>query len=72
MEWKLIIVVRARWLKRPFELEIIKPTVFSWDGEISPGPDGFSMAFYQDFWEILRNDLITVLDDFFRNGVVNA
>ncbi|KAL5548946.1 hypothetical protein UlMin_004177 [Ulmus minor] len=47
--WGSISVERAEWLERPFEEEEIKKVVFGCDREKSPGPDGFTGGFFQDF-----------------------
>ncbi|KAL5552484.1 hypothetical protein UlMin_039885 [Ulmus minor] len=47
----------AFWLERPFEEEEIKKAVFEIDREKSPGPDGYTGAFFQDCWGILKNDM---------------
>jgi hypothetical protein len=35
----------------------------------APGPDGFPTEFYQVFWEIIKNDLIALFQDFHKNFV---
>ncbi|XP_019432196.1 PREDICTED: uncharacterized protein LOC109339236 [Lupinus angustifolius] len=37
----------------------IKDVVFGLNGDGAPGPDGFGGCFYQDFWDIVGNDIIT-------------
>lgn len=34
------------------------------NGEKALGPDGFSMAFFPDFWEVIKLDIIGVFHDF--------
>lgn len=42
----------------PFTLEEIKQVVFSFQGDKSLGPDGFSMCFFQHFWDIISADIL--------------
>ncbi|XP_020253791.1 uncharacterized protein LOC109830842 [Asparagus officinalis] len=39
----------------------IKCAVFGMNANKAPGPDGFSMAFYQTFWETIKYDLIKLM-----------
>ena len=36
-------------------------TVFDCERDKFPGPDGFSLAVFQDCWDIVKNDLISVM-----------
>ena len=38
------------------------------NGEIAPGPDGFSLAFFQSCWIILKEDLMQVFHQFHDHG----
>ena len=42
------------WLERPFEEAEIFEVIKEFNGDKSPGPDGFLMAFFQACWEIGR------------------
>jgi hypothetical protein len=41
------------WLERPFEEDEITTVVRSMNGDKSPGPDGFPMAFYHACWQVI-------------------
>uniref|UniRef100_A0A2N9EFL4 Reverse transcriptase domain-containing protein n=1 Tax=Fagus sylvatica TaxID=28930 RepID=A0A2N9EFL4_FAGSY len=51
----------ALWIERPFEETEIESVVQGCNGDKAPGPDGFSLAFFQNCWSIVRSD---VLGDF--------
>lgn len=53
----------GRELEVPFLEEEIKKTVFECDGL---GPDGFTLALYQDCWDIVKGNLMKVLNEFFE------
>lgn len=41
------------------------------DGAKSPGPDGFSMLFYQECCDTIKEDLMKVKGEFFERGALN-
>jgi hypothetical protein len=43
----------------------IKGAVFDLNGDGAPGPDGFGGHFYQTFWDIVSNDVVKSVQDFF-------
>jgi hypothetical protein len=45
-----------------------KTKVFALKGDKAPGPDGFSMAFFQACWEVLSPDIMEVFSDFHERG----
>jgi hypothetical protein len=56
--------VDASWLERAFEEEEVKKVVSAMNGDKAPGPDGFSMAFFQACWDVVRVDIMKVFDEF--------
>ena len=54
----------ADWIERPFEEDEIKKAAFECDGNKSLGPDGFTMAVFQHQWDIVKNDLFEMLQEF--------
>ncbi|KAH0777791.1 hypothetical protein KY290_009202 [Solanum tuberosum] len=48
----------------PNEVEI-KEAVFGLNPDSTPGPDGFGGDFYQSCWDIIKSDLIDVMQQFF-------
>lgn len=48
----------------PFSEDEIRIAVFSMGSDKALGPDGFSMAFYQTYWDIIKGDLSSMFADF--------
>ncbi|GJR59309.1 hypothetical protein Tco_1501471 [Tanacetum coccineum] len=46
----------------------IKDAIFSMGNDKSPGPDGFTAAFFKESWDIVANDVILAVREFFING----
>lgn len=51
-------------------LEEVKKAVFNLNGDSTSGPDGFSGAFCQYCWEIVGNDILKMVQDFFRGNTL--
>lgn len=51
-------------LTKPFSKEEIKSVVFSCYAEGALGLDGVSFLFYQRFWDLIKNDLLAMFNDF--------
>ena len=47
VDFSSISVEDASWLDRPFEEEEVFGVINDFNGDKAPGPDGFSMAFFQ-------------------------
>lgn len=45
--------------------------MFSINPEKIPGPDGFSAMFYPKFWGVIGKEVVSYVQDFFRNTKVN-
>lgn len=56
-------------LEEPFSEEEIKRAVFESDGSKAPGPDGFTMAVYQQCWDTIKWDLTKVFNEFFEGKI---
>ncbi|XP_008240490.1 PREDICTED: uncharacterized protein LOC103338990 [Prunus mume] len=71
LNWNAINVEEAEWLERPFEEEEVKRAVFDCGTDKSSGPDRF-MLLFQSYWDIVKEDLMKVMVDFFNCGIINA
>ena len=45
--------------------------VFQLNKEKAPGPDGFTIAVYQECWDVIKEDLMRVFFEFHTKGVIN-
>jgi hypothetical protein len=52
------------WLERGFEEHEVLEVVREMNGNKAPGPDGFSMAFFQQCWGVLKKDIMAVFSEF--------
>jgi hypothetical protein len=52
-----------RMLDDSFTEQEVKDAVFSSYAEGAPGPDGFTFLFYQHFWNLVKQDLLLMFDD---------
>jgi hypothetical protein len=47
-------------------MEEIHRVVFAMGANKAPGPDGFSMYFYQTYWEVVKTDLFSMFENLFK------
>jgi hypothetical protein len=52
------------WLEREFEEKGVWDVVRDLNGDKAPGPNSFTMAFFQKCWEIVKNALMAVFAEF--------
>ena len=50
----------------PFSEREIKDAIFSCYPEGAPGPDGLPFLFYQKFWDLVKEDIVNLFDDFHK------
>ena len=60
VDFSSISVEDASWLDRPFEEEEVFGVINDFNGDNAPGPDGFSMAFFQSCWCVLKIEIMAV------------
>nr|GEU59262.1 hypothetical protein [Tanacetum cinerariifolium] len=46
----------------------IKDAIFSIGNDKSPGPDGYTAAFFKEVWDIISKDIMLAIREFFVNG----
>jgi hypothetical protein len=63
-----ILEYEASWLERAFEEEEVRKVVSAMVRDKAPDPDGFSMAFFRECWDVLRGDIMDVFQDFHDGG----
>lgn len=39
--------------------------MFQLGGDKAPGPDGFPLSFYQKFWDVVKNDLLSIFQELY-------
>ena len=55
-------------LEKPFEEDEVTGVLHGFVGDKTPGPDGFPMAFFQFCWNIVRSNIMQVLNYFHEMG----
>uniref|UniRef100_A0A8R7PWG4 Uncharacterized protein n=1 Tax=Triticum urartu TaxID=4572 RepID=A0A8R7PWG4_TRIUA len=53
-------------LQKPFSKGEIREAIFGSYSDGAPGPDGLSFLFLQNFWEVIKMDVIPMFDDFHK------
>jgi hypothetical protein len=50
---------------KPFSVEEVKKAIFEMKEESALGPDGFSMCFYKNSWEVIKREIMAMVNDFY-------
>jgi hypothetical protein len=54
----------SNWLEWEFEEQEVWEVVRNLNGDKAPGPDGFTMAFFQKCWVVLKQDIMAMFSKF--------
>jgi hypothetical protein len=72
LEFDQILEQEAGWLEREFDEAEVRKVVFAMNGDKAPGPDGFSIAFFQACWDIVKEDIMKIFSGFHTEGKFEA
>ena len=56
-------------LTSEFTVSEVKDAVFQMEHNKAPGPNGFPVEFYQVFWEVIKDDLMSLFTDFHKKDL---
>jgi mannosylglycoprotein endo-beta-mannosidase len=56
-------------MDKPFTEEEIRGVIDQMEKNKAAGPDGFPIEFYQSCWEIIKQYLMQIFDDFHQNRI---
>jgi hypothetical protein len=68
LEFEVLSVDEAASLEDPFEEREVREVILGMDRDKAPGPDGFTLAFFQDCWDVVKGDFMAVFADFHSHG----
>ena len=57
--------VEAEGLEQPFTEEEIHAALMGMNGDKAPGPDGFTVAFWQSCWDFVKEEIVDLFKEFF-------
>ena len=68
LEFDQIDGLERGWLEWRFEKEEILLAVKELEGDKTPSPDGFSMAFFHHCWRVVERDVLAVFEEFYPHN----
>ena len=68
LEFDMFSVMKASSLEDPFDEREVWEVIKVMDRDKAPGPDGLSMAFFQECWDVIKEDFMTVFSEFHERG----
>ncbi|RVW82994.1 Transposon TX1 uncharacterized 149 kDa protein [Vitis vinifera] len=71
LDWSPISEESASRLNSPFTEKEISKAIFQLDWDKVQGPDGFTIAIFQDCWDVIKKDLVRVFAEFHKSGIIN-
>jgi len=57
------------FLMAPFTEKEIRDAIFDMEHNKAPGPDGFPAEFYQQFWDVIKGDLMLMFHDLHKGNL---
>lgn len=48
----------------------VETALFQMEGNKAPGPDGYSVSFFQHYWELIQNEIFDMVANFFHRGYI--
>ena len=68
LEFARIEEVERLELEGDFSKEEVVKVLYEMEGDKAPGPDGFTMAFFQKCWSVVEIDVMAFFDHFHRSS----
>jgi hypothetical protein len=68
LEFDMLNDIEATSLEEPFEEREVWEVIKGMDRDKAPGLDGFTMAFFQDCWGVVKGNLMAVFSEFYDQG----
>lgn len=65
LEFDKISSHEKRWLERPISEDELHKSIMGIKGDRELGLDGFTITFFQRCWDIVKGDMMKVLDEFY-------
>ncbi|GJT58097.1 RNA-directed DNA polymerase, eukaryota, partial [Tanacetum coccineum] len=68
VDFKQISVEQQEFLECDVSNEEIKKAVWNCGSDRAPGPDGFTFKFFKTFWDVIQNDVVRFVREFFQSA----
>ena len=68
LDFSRLEVSAASKLEEPFTEEEVHAALLNLNGDKAPGPDGFTVAFWQFSWDLVKMDIMDLFKDFHERG----
>ncbi|GJR98227.1 RNA-directed DNA polymerase, eukaryota, reverse transcriptase zinc-binding domain protein [Tanacetum coccineum] len=68
VDFKQISVEQQEFLECDVSNEKIKKAVWNCGSDRAPGPDGFTFKFIKTFWDVIQNDMVRFVGEFFQSS----
>ncbi|RVX13251.1 LINE-1 reverse transcriptase-like [Vitis vinifera] len=68
LQFKQLSSREADGLEVPFSMEEIHSALMEMGGDKALGPDGFSVAFWQECWDFVKEEVVEMFKEFFEHG----